>query len=470
LKSGGLDEEMKVKVKNLGILKQAEFEVGDLTIVCGRNNTGKTYATYALYGFLVFWNEGYTRKLLVKKEMERLFTDGSVKINMENIRKQANEIVSNACKNYIISLPGVFATSDKAFETAEFSVTMDDGEVKSFEEYNQLMGTKERPLLNVTKKKGEDFLTASLMFKDDNADTIDKDFIEEVVNRHVLNVAFGNMFPLPFIASAERTGAAIFRKELDFSRNRLLDHMSENKKKRDPMELLNAFFDRGYALPVNRDVNFARFAEDVAKRESDIAKDKPEIVTSFKAILGGEYKADKDVVYFVPKRNVRLKLGESASSVRSLLDVGLYVCHVAKPGDFFMIDEPELNLHPANQRRMARFLARLVNSGIRVFITTHSDYVVKEFSTLVMLNKQSSTATRIMHDYGYSESELLDARRLKVYVAEESLVEVDGAPRRQKCNTFVPALVDGQGIEIESFDETINAQNDIQRELMFGKA
>jgi hypothetical protein len=69
------------------------------------------------------------------------------------------------------------------------------------------------------------------MFKDDDTNTIDKEFIEEVVDRHVLNVAFGNTFPLPFIASAERTGAAIFRKELDFSRNRLLDHMSDNKKR-----------------------------------------------------------------------------------------------------------------------------------------------------------------------------------------------------------------------------------------------
>jgi predicted ATPase len=36
-------------------LRQAEFSLGDLTIICGANNTGKTYATYALYGFLESW-------------------------------------------------------------------------------------------------------------------------------------------------------------------------------------------------------------------------------------------------------------------------------------------------------------------------------------------------------------------------------------------------------------------------------
>lgn len=48
---------MKVTLKNLGLLKQAEFTLGDLTIICGSNNMGKTYATYALFGFLYFWQE-----------------------------------------------------------------------------------------------------------------------------------------------------------------------------------------------------------------------------------------------------------------------------------------------------------------------------------------------------------------------------------------------------------------------------
>ena len=52
-----------------------------------------------------------------------------------------------------------------------------------------------------------------------------------------------------------------------------------------------------------------------------------------------------------------------------------------------MVDEPELNLHPENQRRIAQLFARLVNLGIRVFVTTHSDYIVKELNTLIMLNQ-----------------------------------------------------------------------------------
>ena len=46
---------MKFRFKNLGPIEQADLELGDLTIIAGRNNTGKTYLAYALYGFLKRW-------------------------------------------------------------------------------------------------------------------------------------------------------------------------------------------------------------------------------------------------------------------------------------------------------------------------------------------------------------------------------------------------------------------------------
>ena len=48
---------MKFHFENLGLLDKAELELADLTIICGENNTGKTYATYAIYGFLRSWRK-----------------------------------------------------------------------------------------------------------------------------------------------------------------------------------------------------------------------------------------------------------------------------------------------------------------------------------------------------------------------------------------------------------------------------
>ncbi len=56
---------MKFVFKNLGPIDKAELELGDLTIIAGRNNTGKTYVAYTLYGFLKMWAEWWSRNFLI---------------------------------------------------------------------------------------------------------------------------------------------------------------------------------------------------------------------------------------------------------------------------------------------------------------------------------------------------------------------------------------------------------------------
>ena len=74
---------MKIHIKNLGALRQAEFELGDLTIICGGNNTGKTYATYALFGFLAYWQEAFTVSI-PDGTVKNLLVEGSTQLNIED--------------------------------------------------------------------------------------------------------------------------------------------------------------------------------------------------------------------------------------------------------------------------------------------------------------------------------------------------------------------------------------------------
>ena len=453
---------MKVTVKNLGILKQAEFEVGDLTIICGANNTGKTYATYALYGFLDFWNGNFTPVLLKKDEIEELFINGSTKIELDDLKTRAIEIVDRACKEYPARLPSVFAVSDSYFKSPSITISLDSSELREPENYNVNYSLRGKPLFKISQKKEESFLSISITAQAEDMEKIDREWLTPHVNRRILNVVLENIFTTPFFASTERTGAAIFLKELDYARTRLLEQMN-NEKETSPK------IDTRYALPVARDIDFVRDLENTSKFESVIALNDPVILNSFRDILGGEYMATRTGLYFIPtKHRVRLRMGESSSSVRSLLDVGFYIRHLAEPGDILMIDEPELNLHPANQRRMARLLARLVNAGVRVFITTHSDYILKEFNTLIMLKRGGAAAERVMKEYGYDKKELLDAAKIRAYIAQEAPLKAEGKARTRKYHTFVPAPIDEHGIEVESFDETINLMNLIQEELIFG--
>ena len=135
-----------------------------------------------------------------------------------------------------------------------------------------------------------------------------------------------------------------------------------------------------------------------------------------------------------------------------------------------MVDEPELNLHPANQRRIARLFARLVNLGVKVFVTTHSDYIVKELNTLIMLNHDEPHLKRIASENGYRDDELICSDQVKVYIAQEDLIPLEeGQKRRRRGHTLVEAEIDPElGIEAPSFDETIDDMNRIQGDIVWG--
>jgi ABC-type multidrug transport system ATPase subunit len=192
----------------------------------------------------------------------------------------------------------------------------------------------------------------------------------------------------------------------------------------------------------------------------------------FRDIIGGEYGVGRNgEIQYLPSANkhVKLSLVESSSAIRSLLDIGFYLRYVAEQGDLLMVDEPELNLHPANQRKIARFFARLVNIGIKVFITTHSDYIIKELNTLIMLHQGEARLKRLAEREKYEDSELLDPRKARVYIAEEALIALEGGRRKTRCQTLVAADIDSRlGIEAVSFDRTIEDMNRIQEEIVWG--
>ena len=78
-----------------------------------------------------------------------------------------------------------------------------------------------------------------------------------------------------------------------------------------------------------------------------------------------------------------LPLMRSSSMVSELAPVVLYLRHVVRTGDTLIIDEPEAHLHPAKQVEFMRSLAATAKAGIRVIMTTHSEWVLEELANLV---------------------------------------------------------------------------------------
>ncbi len=462
---------MKIHVKNLGILKQAEFSPGDITIICGENNTGKTYATYAYFGFLSFWREAFSVEIEGEK-IEQLLANGIVHINLLSYLEKSQEILTKGCQEYTKQLANVFAASENRFKEAEFRIDLDSEAIQLKGQYhNQITSVNDIKFFSITKSKESNDLVVTLLVEKEKME-FPKDIISHFLNDAIKEILFNRFFPKPFIASAERTGAAIFRRELDFTRNRLLEEISKSDKNKNinPIKLFLKNY-RDYALPVKNNVDFIRQLEKFAKQNSFIQEKHSDLLRDFADIIGGEYAVNRnDELYYIPKSShVKLTMDESSSAVRSLLDVGFYLRHIAQSGDLLMVDEPELNLHPENQRRITRLFTRLLRLGIKVFITTHSDYIIKELNTLIMLNHDKPHLKRIMKQEGYKPEELVSADQIKVYIAEKALIKLEGSQKKTRCQTLISAKIDPEwGIEARSFDTTIETMNRIQEEIVWG--
>lgn len=111
-----------------------------------------------------------------------------------------------------------------------------------------------------------------------------------------------------------------------------------------------------------------------------------------KDLLKGGINIDNDdidypsFVYRPDGWDRNLPLMNASSMVSELAPVALYLRYVAQPGDTLIIEEPESHLHPEMQVEFVRQLAAAVKSGIRIIITTHSEWILEELANLIRLS------------------------------------------------------------------------------------
>ena len=93
-----------------------------------------------------------------------------------------------------------------------------------------------------------------------------------------------------------------------------------------------------------------------------------------------------------------LPLTNASSMVSEVVPIVLFFRHVVGPGDTLIVEEPESHLHPAMQVELTRHLAAAVKRGVRVVLTTHSEWVLETLANLVRLSSVPSSKRDGMAD------------------------------------------------------------------------
>lgn len=194
---------MKIKVKNLGVIKQAELELGDLTIICGQNNSGKTYATYALFGFLSTWRDAFEVEI-ANDIIDQIFNQGLATINLLTDIDSPEKILSQASQAYTNNLGEIFGTNGARFAQTTFEVFLDLNRDFFDDGYETNIGARgsDQQIFSLIKPVNSPELTVTLLATKENID-FPRQIIKKIISDSIKNILFSRFFPRPFIASNE---------------------------------------------------------------------------------------------------------------------------------------------------------------------------------------------------------------------------------------------------------------------------
>ncbi len=123
-------------------------------------------------------------------------------------------------------------------------------------------------------------------------------------------------------------------------------------------------------------------------------------------------KLEYPEIYYRNKAG-RFPLHKTSSMVSELAPIILFLKYLIGPGDMLVLEEPESHLHVASQRRLARAIAKLVRSNVKVLITTHSENFLGQLSNLIRLGRLSGKE-RIQR--GYHEEDYLMPEEVGAYL------------------------------------------------------
>ena len=113
-----------------------------------------------------------------------------------------------------------------------------------------------------------------------------------------------------------------------------------------------------------------------------------------------------------PGEGLSLPLHRASAAVSELAPLILFLKYIVNPGDLLILEEPESHLHPAAQLQMARGIARLVNAGLKVIITTHSGDFTGQINNLLRMSNSNEKTSRSL---GLEHEDCLSPEQVSAY-------------------------------------------------------
>ena len=449
---------MIAEISYLGAIRKAVVDLQKpLTLFCGPNNTGKTYLSYLLYAILE--NNNYIESKSLDKIVKHLSEHKEFTLHRELVESFIQDVASNIKTN----LGSIFGIGDNAvgklFSQFNLSLTLSEGDFERIIKLPcRLISKNGDREIGIIKESSSDKITYQINEENSNIERNSLMGLRLMINHFFRLLCFRNIGGVRML-TVERNSIYTFKTELSLGRNELIDKIKKKsgRSELDILDMVNSS-SRRYPLAVRSSLRIANDLENIQKINSPYYKI-AELIE--KGILQGNVKITRngDVEFISDKagKTKHLPIHLASSIVKTMSSLVIYLKHIARKGDLLIIDEPEMNFHPNVQISLMRIFAILSKLDLRIIISTHSDYMIREVNNLIMAGTIYPKDPQLIQILGYKENMLLNKNNIAVkyfnYGKLKRLLDV------------VDVKVEDDGFAIESIDNTINDQNRITETL-----
>ena len=412
-KMGNTQQHPKVEiaVENFGPIAEANIDLRPLTVFVGPSNTGKTYfatLVYALHGIF----EGFLRVPLpyLFKSTYRIFSKSRNNLAAAFASKdeEVPEIISKLSTKHrhfkFLDLPeGIREFAQATIKDSKFwqkDLGIELGRCLGFHNISGLIrgpqdqNNEMRMLINVNEEK-QDFW--SLNITTTNTDvvidgTINEDMIlldenswlsEDGQNLDELLAISPEIFPGLMANNMNRYYLPAARSGIMQSHQVIASSVMANAS-RAGLEQIEIPTLSGVIVDFMQQIILYEEGKSSESKITELSK------TLESDVIGGQIVSASSQsgypVFLYQPSNIKedIRLPQASSMVSELAPLVLFLRSVIKSGDTLIIEDPEAHLHPGAQADIAVILARLVRAGVRVIVTTHSDWLLQEIGNLIL--------------------------------------------------------------------------------------
>ena len=392
-----------IKAENFGPIEKADIDLRPLTVFVGESNTGKTYLAALIYA--LHQNFGAFSQLPWPGSSSYLYFYGSLGATQRQIEELEREELSEVREK--LNTPGrPFKFSDLPQQiltrlkarltdpedfTNELKRCFDLESVSKLIRFTGIQGKKMQVSLRVSEGNqtywaceasnagaglavnghiDPDIILRSVSDEAVSQETLD---VEDLVNLLLqYGERIGDSYYLPAARSGIMQSHGVIASALIKQATRIgLDRFEISTFSGMIADFLDQIVRYGESSALSKEI------EGIAKRLED-------------ELLGGEIRVNRPTPEAYPQFLYRpeqakegLRMSHASAMISELAPLVLFLRGVVGPSDLLIIEEPESHLHPGAQTKIAQTLARLVRAGVRILITTHSDWLLQQIGNLV---------------------------------------------------------------------------------------